>query len=172
VQHYALALAANVDARHLGHEPSIEYGFLLHDVGKIGIPDSILLKEGPLTAAERRRMQTHTILGEQMLGGVAFLQGDGLRVVRSHHERWDGAGYPDGLAGEDIPLAARVFAVADALDAMTSDRPYRAALPWSVAHGEIEAQAGLQFDPEVVHAFAGCEGDLREIHAAFAAAAA
>jgi cyclic di-GMP phosphodiesterase len=172
VQHYALALASNVDPRHLGHEPSIEYGFLLHDVGKIGIPDSILLKEGPLNAAERRRMQTHTILGEQMLGGVAFLQGEGLRVVRSHHERWDGAGYPDGLAGEDIPLAARVFAVADALDAMTSDRPYREALPWGVARGEIEAQSGLQFDPEIVHAFAGCENDLRDIHAAFAAAAA
>ena len=76
-------------------DQSTEYGFLLHDVGKIGIPDGILLKPGPLTEAERRRMETHTVLGEQMLGGVAFLHGEGLRVVRSHHERWDGTGYPD-----------------------------------------------------------------------------
>ena len=78
-------------------------------------------------------MRTHTLLGEQMLGGVAFLRGEGLRIVRSHHERWDGRGYPDGIAGTDIPLAARIFAVADALDAMTSDRPYRPALSWATA---------------------------------------
>ena len=102
-----------------------EYGFLLHDVGKIGVPDGILQKPGPLTEGERRQMETHTVLGEQMLGGVAVLQGEGLKVVRHHHERWDGGGYPDGLCGTDIPIGARIFAVADALDAMTSDRPYR-----------------------------------------------
>jgi ribonuclease P protein subunit RPR2 len=116
-------------------------------------------------------MQTHTILGEQMLGGVAFLQGEGLRVVRSHHERWDGAGYPDGTAGTDIPLGARIFAVADALDAMTSDRPYRSALPWAAAAREIVAESGKQFDPAVVKAFVARDRTLRAIRREFAAAA-
>lgn len=126
VQRYAVELAATVDP-DLASDPGTEYGFLLHDVGKIGIPDKILQKPGPLTDGERRLMQTHTGLGEQMLGGVAFLQGEGLRVVRHHHERWDGGGYPDGLVADEIPVGARVFAVADALDAMTSQRPYRSA---------------------------------------------
>src|SRR5207248_8684755 len=138
-------------------DQSTEYGFLLHDVGKIGIPDDILLKPAPLSVAERRRMETHTVLGEQMLGGVAFLQGEGLRVVRSHHERWDGTGYPDGRAGSEIPLGARIFAVADALDAMTSDRPYRRALSWKTAGSEILAQSSHQFDPAVVQAFTASE---------------
>src|SRR5205807_9062315 len=98
-----------------------------------------------------------------MLGGVAFLQGEGLRVVRSHHERWDGRGYPDTLRGDDIPLGARVFAVADTLDAMTSHRPYRRALRWSFAKDEIIKQSGRQFDPTVVDAFLEVEDDLREI---------
>src|SRR5439155_3368989 len=93
--------------------------------------------------------------------GIPFLEGEGLRVVRSHHERWDGGGYPDGLADREIPLAARIFAVADSLDAMTSHRPYRRALPWEAAHDEILAQSGHQFDPEVVAAFLGCEERLR-----------
>ncbi|HSL64529.1 MAG TPA: HD domain-containing phosphohydrolase, partial [Gaiellaceae bacterium] len=169
VQAYALALAAPIDA-DLAADASAEYGFLLHDVGKIGIPDAILLKPGPLTHEERRQMQTHTTLGEQMLGDVAFLRGEGLRVVRSHHERWDADGYPDGLGGEEIPLGARVFAVADALDAMTSDRPYRRALPWAAAAEEIVAQAGSQFDPDVVGVFRERERELQAIRAAFAAA--
>ena len=102
VQRYALELTKAIDPE-LIDDQSTEYGFLLHDVGKIGIPDEILLKPGPLTDAERRRMQTHTILGEQMLGGVAFFQGEGLRVVRSHHERWDGGGYPSGISVPAIP---------------------------------------------------------------------
>ena len=134
-----------------------------HDIGKIGIPDQILQKPGALTAAERRLMQTHTVLGEQMLRGVTLLQGGGLEVVRSHHERWDGQGYPDGRGGAEIPLAARVFAVADALDAMTSDRPYRAALPWADAEREIRAEAGHQFDPDVVEAFLSSGSTLRGI---------
>ena len=162
VQRYALQLLAEVDAKRVAADPGIEYGFLLHDLGKIGIPDGILQKPGPLTAGERKRMETHTIVGEQMLGGVAFLRGEGLEIVRSHHERWDGRGYPDRLAGGEIPLGARVFAVADALDAMTSNRPYRRALPWSVARDEIVGQAGKQFDPEVVEAFRAVEGLLRE----------
>ena len=170
VERYAMALAREIDS-DLDDDQSMPYGFLLHDVGKIGIPDSILQKPGPLTPPERRRMQTHTVLGEQMLAGVAFLQGEGLRVVRSHHERWDGRGYPDALRGEKIPIGARVFAVADALDAMTSNRPYRRALRWSFARAEIIAQSGRQFDPTVVDAFVEVEDELREIRREVAAAA-
>ena len=163
VQRYALELARAVDPGLL-EDPSTEYGFLLHDVGKIGIPDRILQKPKPLTQAEERLMRTHTVLGEQVLGGVAFLHGEGLRVVRSHHERWDGAGYPDALSGPDIPLSARVFAVADALDAMTSDRPYRRAKSWAEAGRELVAESGKQFDPDVVSAFLACEDVLRAVH--------
>ncbi len=170
VERYAVELMQAIDANRLAADPAIRYGFLLHDVGKIGIPDGILQKPGPLTRAERRRMQTHTVLGEQMLSGVAFLQGEGLRIVRSHHERWDGRGYPDAIAGGDIPLGARVFAVADALDAMTSDRPYRRALRWSAARDEILAQTGKQFDPDVVDAFREREGELQDVQRELAAA--
>jgi response regulator RpfG family c-di-GMP phosphodiesterase len=164
VQRYALELARVVDPT-LVEDPSVEYGFLLHDVGKIGIPDEILRKPGPLSATERRVMQTHVVLGEQMLGNVSFLRGEGLQIVRHHHERWDGNGYPDGLIGTDIPLGARIFAVADALDAMTSDRPYRRATDWNSAGGEIIDQAKRQFDPYVVEAFRQAEPRLREIRA-------
>jgi putative two-component system response regulator len=170
VQRYATVLARAVEP-DLIQDPSTVYGFLLHDVGKIGIPDRVLLKPEPLTDAELRLMKTHTVLGEQMLGGVAFLQGEGLRVVRSHHERWDGAGYPDGLGGEEIPIGARIFAVADALDAMTSDRPYRKARSWQEAGDEIVTESGRQFDPEVVSRFVAYEPELRAIQREFSAAA-
>lgn len=170
VQNYATALAEEIADKHVATDPSTPYGFLLHDVGKIGIPDGILLKPGPLTSAERRRMQTHTVLGEAMLSGVGFLQGEGLKIVRSHHERWDGRGYPDGLSGEEIPVGARIFAIADALDAMTSHRPYRRALSWDTARGEILAQSGKQFDPDVVDAFTSIEPELRTIRRELAAA--
>jgi putative two-component system response regulator len=170
VQRYATELALVVDPA-LVEDASTEYGFLLHDVGKIGIPDRVLQKPGPLTPEERALIQTHPILGEQVLGNVAFLRGEGLCVVRNHHERWDGAGYPDGLAGTDIPLGARVFAVADSLDAMTSDRPYRQALPWDEAAAEIHAQAGKQFCPTVVRAFIEREPRLRAIRRQVATAA-
>ncbi len=168
VQRYALELSGSVGS-DVVEDPSVEYGFLLHDVGKIGIPDRILQKPGPLNGGETRLMRTHTLLGEQMLGGVAFLQGEGLRVVRSHHERWDGSGYPDGLTGTDIPLAARIFAVADSLDAMTSDRPYRPALTWAEAGREIVGESRSQFDPAVVKAFVDREERLRAIRTQFAA---
>jgi putative two-component system response regulator len=168
VQRYATVLAKAVEPDLLD-DPSTVYGFLLHDVGKIGIPDDVLRKPDPLTDAELRLMRTHTVLGEQMLGGVAFLQGEGLRIVRSHHERWDGVGYPDSLSGTDIPIGARIFAVADALDAMTSDRPYRKALSWKAAGDEIIEQAGRQFDPEVVTRFAAYEPELRAVQRQFAA---
>jgi len=170
VQEYAVELGGAL-APELVEQPSAEYGFLLHDVGKIGIPDSVLQKPGPLTEDERRLMQTHTVLGEQMLGGVAFLKGQGLLVVRSHHERWDGDGYPDGVGGEEIPLAARIFAVADTLDAMTSDRPYRRRGSWETAGAEIRGQSGRQFDPTVVEAFREREPALREICRRFELAA-
>jgi response regulator RpfG family c-di-GMP phosphodiesterase len=162
VHRYALELA-QVVAPEIVDDESIVYGFVLHDVGKIGIPDRILQKPGPLNAPERRLMETHTVLGEQLLRGVSFLQGRGLEVVRSHHERWDGCGYPDGRVGEEIPVAARIFAVADALDAMTSDRPYRRALSWAAAGRELFAQAGKQFDRAVVEAFGTRDRALRRI---------
>jgi ribonuclease P protein subunit RPR2 len=159
---YAIELTRVVEPE-LADDECTACGFLLHDVGKIGIPDIVLQKPGPLTGPERQLMETHPVLGEQLLCGVSFLQGRGLEVVRSHHERWDGLGYPDGLAGPEIPVAARIFAVADALDAMTSDRPYRAAGSWAAAGRELAAQAGRQFDAEVVDAFSSCERALRRI---------
>jgi diguanylate cyclase (GGDEF)-like protein len=163
VQRYAMELATGLDPALLEDE-SVEYGFLLHDIGKIGVPDSILQKRGELSPSERRLLQTHTILGQQLLSGVALLQGQGLEIVRHHHERWDGGGYPDGLAETDIPLPARVFAVADALDAMTSDRPYRDARSWEEAEAEILRERGHQFDPRVVEVFQARSQRLRRIH--------
>jgi response regulator RpfG family c-di-GMP phosphodiesterase len=167
VQHYATELIAAVDPE-LAANPSVEYGFLLHDVGKIGIPDRILRKPDRLTPAERGVLETHSALGHQMLADVVLLRSKGLEVVRSHHERWDGHGYPDHLRSDAIPLAARVFAVADTLDAMTTDRPYRRGGRWADASAEIVSQAGRQFDPDVVQAFCDLEPRLREIHREFA----
>jgi ribonuclease P protein subunit RPR2 len=168
VQQYAVELSRTVSPDLLW-EPSAEYGFLLHDVGKIGIPDSVLGKPSKLSASERSLMETHTVLGEQMLGGVSFLRGECTSIIRSHHERWDGRGYPDGLEGNDVPLGARIFAVADALDAMTSDRPYRSARSWKFARDEIVKGSGAQFDPLVVDAFRERDKALREIHHTLAA---
>jgi HD-GYP domain-containing protein (c-di-GMP phosphodiesterase class II) len=171
VQRYALELAEAMAPDLLGDE-SAEHGFLLHDVGKIGIPDRVLRKPGPLDPDERRLMETHTLVGERMLSDLALLRGEGLRVVRSHHERWDGCGYPDGLAGDEIPIGARVFAVADTLDALTNDRPYRAAGSWKDASELIVSEAGGQFDPDVVEAFQAREQALRSLQSEFAAQAA
>jgi response regulator RpfG family c-di-GMP phosphodiesterase len=171
VQHYALTLTQVLEPGLLD-DPSLEYGFLLHDVGKIGIADQLLNKPGPLTADERRLIELHPTIGAEILAGVVLLQGEGLSVVRSHHERWDGAGYPAGLAGDDIPLGARIFALADALDAMTSDRPYRDALSWEQATDEILAEDGGQFDPHVVRAFSMRERQLRRIFDELAVVAA
>jgi cyclic di-GMP phosphodiesterase len=170
VQRYALELAATIDSQ-LAADPGLEYGFLLHDIGKIGVPDQILLKPSSLSPSELRVMQAHTVLGAQMIGGVAFLQGSGVDVVRSHHERWDGSGYPDRLRGEEIPIGARIFAVADALDAITNHRPYRDAQSWRVSRREIVAQSGKQFDPQVVEAFRDREHVLHEIRREFLATA-
>src|SRR5436309_1394306 len=171
VQRYALELADAVAPELLG-DTSAEHGFLLHDVGKIGIPASVLRKPGPLDPDERRLMETHTLVGERMLSDVMLLHGAGLKVVRSHHERWDGRGYPDRLAGDEIPVGARVFAVADTLDALTNDRPYRAAGSWKDARELIVSEASQQFDPEVVEAFREREQALRSLQREFAGNAA
>ena len=160
VHRYALELTEAVEPALLD-DPSLEYGFLLHDIGKIGVPDSILEKDGPLSKEELTLMQQHPLIGADLLADVPLLDGEGLQVVRSHHERWDGRGYPDGLAGEEIPIGARIFAVADALDAMTSERPYRGALEWEDAVDTLLRESGSQFDPRVVGAFALRERRLR-----------
>jgi putative nucleotidyltransferase with HDIG domain len=157
-------------ARELGlpapDSPEVEFGFLLHDVGKLAIPDSILFKPGPLTTEERALMSRHTIVGAEIMRDIEFLA-EASQVVRSHHERWDGDGYPDGLAGEQIPLNARVFAVADVFDALTTNRPYRVALSFEQARAMIEAQSGRHFDPQVVAAFRRIDDDvLQQIAAA------
>jgi HD-GYP domain-containing protein (c-di-GMP phosphodiesterase class II) len=148
---YGLALG-KVYGMRLDEDPLIEFGFLLHDAGKVAVPDAILFKAGPLTAAERLVMEQHPITGSMIVRDIDFL-GTAHDVIRSHHERWDGTGYPDGLAGEDIPLAARVFAVADALDALTTLRPYRAASTIVHARALIEHGSGTHFDPGVIAAF-------------------
>ena len=131
---------------------SLEFGAMLHDIGKIGVPDAILRKPGPLIESEWVLMREHPRLGEQILSGIEFL-GGAARVVAHHHERWDGTGYPRGLRGEEIDLNARIFAVADAFDAITSDRVYRAAGTYDVAAAELGAGAGRHFDPQVVASF-------------------
>ena len=127
-------------------------GVLLHDIGKIGIPDAILLKPGPLTPDEWTVMRTHPEIGKRLIAKIPFLHG-AIPVVWCHHEKWDGSGYPRGLKGEDIPLNARIFSVADAFDAMTFDRPYSTAIPFGPAVAEIKRCAGAHFDPLVVESF-------------------
>jgi putative nucleotidyltransferase with HDIG domain len=129
----------------------VALGALLHDVGKLSVPDRILTKPGPLDDLEWAAMRRHAAFGERLLVHILDLP-DVLAVVRSHHERWDGTGYPDGKHGEEIPLAARIVAVADAFHAMIEPRPYRAARPHARALGEIVAEAGAQFDPACVDA--------------------
>ena len=160
VHRYALELTEAVEPGLLD-DASLEYGFLLHDIGKIGIPDAILDKTGPLQDGELRLMRKHPLIGAELLANVPLLDGEGLQVVRSHHERWDGSGYPDGLVEDENPKGARIFAVADALDAMTTDRPYRPRLSWEEAVDEILRESGHQFDPQVVSAFARREQRLR-----------
>ncbi len=138
-------------------EPELTHmrrGALLHDVGKIGVPDAILRKPGKLTEEEWVEMRKHPEIGYHMLSGIKFLE-KSLPIVLTHQERFDGTGYPQRLKGEEIPLGSRIFAVVDTLDAMTSNRPYRAALPYERAHQEILDFSGRQFDPDVVKAFVG-----------------
>jgi HD-GYP domain-containing protein (c-di-GMP phosphodiesterase class II) len=140
----------------------VYWGALLLDIGKIGIPDAVLLKEGPLTPAEWDVMRQHPDIGRRILAEVPHLA-QAAEIVLCHEERFDGSGYPRGLAGEDIPLWARLFAVIDTLDAITSDRPYRKGLGFDVAAAEIRRMAGSQFDPLAVAAFNAEEKTLREM---------
>ena len=160
VHAYSLALAR----AHRLPEPALEAlgrGVLLHDIGKIGISDAILLKPGPLTPEEWATMRRHPEVGRQLLERIPFLR-DAIPVVYHHHERWDGTGYPLGLAGPAIPLGARIFAVADAFDALTFDRPYSTAMPMVVARERIRAAAGTHFDPDVVATFLAMPLDVFE----------
>jgi HD-GYP domain-containing protein (c-di-GMP phosphodiesterase class II) len=151
VHAYSIALAR---AHGLAEEAiaALGRGVLLHDIGKIGISDSILLKPGPLTPEEWGIMRSHPEFGRQILERIPFLR-DAIPVVYHHHERWDGTGYPLGLAGPAIPLGARIFALADAFDAMTFDRPYSKAIPMEEARERIREGAGTHFDPDVVATF-------------------
>lgn len=130
----------------------IARGAYLHDIGKLGVPDGILLKPGPLTADERKLMQRHVQIGFNLVKGIPFLA-DAAEIILAHHERYDGGGYPRGIKGEKILLGARIFAVADTLDAITSDRPYRRASPFEVGRETIRHLSGSQFDPQVVKVF-------------------
>ena len=161
---YGLELARVIDPE-LAANPQTEFGFLLHDVGKVAIPDGILYKESHLAEAEEGLMRRHPLIGYEIVRGIDFL-GEAAQIVRHHHERYDGEGYPDGLAGEAIPLAARIFAVADALDAMTTDRPYRPGVSLAKARAELRAGAGTQFDPAVIkHLDALSDAVIERIHA-------
>src|SRR5213080_1574633 len=131
---------------------ALEFGSLLHDIGKIGVPDAILRKPAKLTDEEWERMREHPVHGQQILRGIKFLEG-AARVVAQHHEKWDGSGYPLGLKAEDIDICARIFSVADAFDAITSDRVYRQGRSYEAAVAELDEWAGKQFDPTVVEAF-------------------
>ncbi len=131
---------------------ALEFGSLLHDIGKIGVPDAILRKPAKLTDEEWVRMREHPMHGQQILRGIKFLEG-AAKVVAQHHEKWDGSGYPLGLKAEEIDICARIFSVADAFDAITSDRVYRQGRPYEAASQELDEWVGRQFDPKVVEAF-------------------
>ena len=141
-------------------DPELAFGFILHDIGKLAVPDAVLRKPGPLDKDEWEIMKTHPKAGARMLEPLSFLS-RAHEVVLHHHERWDGRGYPDGLAGEEIPIWARVFAIVDAVDAMTSNRPYRSGRPLEEALAEVSEQALSQFDPRCVEGFLSL--DPREI---------
>jgi putative nucleotidyltransferase with HDIG domain len=144
-------LAEHVAPREAGN-PQLAWGLLLHDLGKLAVPDAVLLKPGRLDPGEAEVMRGHAETGAQMLEELACL-GRSVDVVRHHHERWDGGGYPHGICGARIPLWARITAVADAVDAMTSDRPYRAARSLGEALEVVREEAGGQFDPHIADRF-------------------
>ena len=144
---------------------SLRIGGRLHDIGKLAIPDAVRSKEGRLEADELVQIQEHPKVGAKLILRIAALR-DAIPYVLYHHERWDGTGYPSGKAGEEIPVEARVLAVADAFDAMTSDRPYRPALSHDEALAEVERCAGTQFDPEIARIFLELFGEAEELRAA------
>ena len=166
VGRFAALLARRAGVR-LWSDDEICLAAMLHDVGKIGIPDSILLKPGPLDTEEREIIKRHSILGNRMLSdGHSPVLILGAQIALSHHERWDGTGYPYGLAEGDIPIAGRIVAIGDVFDALTSDRVYRPAMTVPDAIDEMRAQAGRQFDPELLDLFFGAIDHLEAIRAA------
>lgn len=148
---YSLKIAQAIGSLE-GQLRNLGMGAWLHDIGKLAIPDGILLKPGALTDNERQVMQHHVLIGYDLVKRIPFLA-DAAEIILGHHERCDGSGYPRGLRGEQISIGAKIFAVADSFDAMTSDRPYRSAMPFSAARAEIELHAGTLYDPQVVRAF-------------------
>jgi HD-GYP domain-containing protein (c-di-GMP phosphodiesterase class II) len=148
---FAMALTKRV-APELAGDVGIGYGYLLHDIGKVGVPDNVLNKPGPLNDEEWKLMRLHPLNGWQLVQSIAFL-GDATKIIRSHHERWDGKGYPEGLTAEETYMPARIFAIIDTFDAMTATRPYRKGLPVHVALEEIERCSGSQFDPYLATEF-------------------
>jgi putative nucleotidyltransferase with HDIG domain len=159
VTNYALRLARHIAIDDESLE-TLKLGALLHDIGKIGVPDAILRKPGRLTDEEMEIMRRHCQFGLEIVQGISYLE-PASTVIRCHHERFDGGGYPNGLAGEEIPLIARIFSVADTLDAMTSDRPYRKARPFPEALAEIQRCSGSQFDPQVVAALESLAAEIQ-----------
>ncbi len=153
-------------ARHVGFAPDqlelVRQAGMLHDIGKVGVPDAVLLKKGPLERDERAVMESHVLIGYSMLEPLPFIHGS-LAAIRGHHERWDGRGYPDRLAGTGIHHHARLMGVADSFDAMTSARPYRAALPIDEAVRRLRKDRGKQFDPAAIDAFDATEAEFRAI---------
>jgi len=162
VQRYAAVLAIEACAGDLRMLEAINAAALLHDIGKLGIPDRLLQKPGPLTSDEYDQVKQHAILGADILSAMAF-PGPLALIVRHHHENWDGTGYPDGLRGDAIPLGARVLAIVDCYDAITSDRPYRRALPHDRAAAMILERRGTMYQPEISDAFFRVIGDLRTV---------
>jgi HD-GYP domain-containing protein (c-di-GMP phosphodiesterase class II) len=154
-------------APELAGDPQLPAGYRLHDIGMIGVPVSVLAKAGPLTRDEVAEIQEHPYLGERIIAPIASLGAVARQVIGCHHERWDGSGYPRGLRGAEIPIAARIFAVVDAFDSMTNAQPYRDALSIEVALAEIDAGAGSHFDPAVAEDFLALY-DSQHHHAAFA----
>ncbi len=152
----AIGVAMGLTDEQIVH---LRRGALLHDIGKVGIPDSILFKDGPLTPDERAVMEQHPLMAYEMFKDIPFLE-PALPVALHHHERWDGEGYPHGLKGEDIPISARIFALADVWDALRSDRPYRAAWTEERVRDHIASLAGSHFDPEVVQVYLNMPGDV------------
>jgi ribonuclease P protein subunit RPR2 len=162
VSRYGMMLTNLVAPEHAS-DPQFEYGFLLHDIGKLTVPDFVLTKAGSLTESEWELIRQHPESGRSILEGIPFLKG-ACEIVHAHHERWDGKGYPRGLAREEIPLGAQIFPLCDAFDAMTSDRPYRKALSIEEALGEVRQGAGTQFWPDAVEAFLSLPvGELRVV---------
>jgi putative two-component system response regulator len=167
VSHYAAAVAHRMGENDRFVE-TLRHSVPMHDIGKIGIPDSILLKPGKLTPHEWEIMKTHTTIGGKILHGSDFeLIQSAYVITLTHHEKWDGSGYPKGLRGEDIPIEGRITAIVDVFDALTTKRPYKAAFPLENAYAIIKKERGRHFDPMVVDAFFAAEDELLSIWAKY-----